>query len=156
MDCIVQGVAELDTTEWLSLRCGSVSRESACNVRDPSSIPESGNGSALQYSCLENSMDREALQATGHGIARVGNNWATKPPPPQEEIGYGPVYTADSWNDQGFWLVFFKLFSRLLFWLFCTSLEWFLYPHWYRNFHTSVLTPFWERPCFFKYPFLGA
>jgi len=102
MDCIVQGVAELDTTEWLSLYCGSVSRESACSVRDLSSIPESGNGSALQYSCLENSMDREAWQATGHGIARVGNNLATKPPPPQEETGYGPVYTADSWNDQGF------------------------------------------------------
>ena len=79
MDCIVQGVAELDTTEWLSLRCGSVSRESACNVRDPSSIPESGNGSALQYSCLENSMDREALQATVHEVARVGHDLVTKP-----------------------------------------------------------------------------
>lgn len=47
-------------------------------------------------------MDREAWQATGHGIAGVENNLATKPPPPEEEIGYGPVYTGDSWNDQGF------------------------------------------------------
>ena len=33
---------------------------SACNVGDPVLIP----GSPLQYSCLENSMDRRALQAT--------------------------------------------------------------------------------------------
>ena len=28
-----------------------------------------GNGNPLQYSCLENSMDREAWQATVHGVA---------------------------------------------------------------------------------------
>ena len=45
---------------------GSVSKKSACNAGDPSSIPESGRspgegiGNALQYSCLENSMDRGA------------------------------------------------------------------------------------------------
>ena len=41
-------------------------KESACNVGDPDSIPElerspgEGNGYPLQYSCLENSMDRGA------------------------------------------------------------------------------------------------
>ena len=40
---------------------------SACNAGDPGSIPGSGrspgegNGNPLQYSCLENSMDRGAL-----------------------------------------------------------------------------------------------
>ena len=29
-----------------------------------------GNGNALKYSCLENSMDREAWQAIVHGIAK--------------------------------------------------------------------------------------
>ena len=29
--------------------------------------PGGGNGNLLQYSCLENSMDREAWQATVHG-----------------------------------------------------------------------------------------
>ena len=29
-----------------------------------------GNGNSLQYSCLENSMDREAWQATVHGAAK--------------------------------------------------------------------------------------
>ena len=39
-------------------------KESACNVGDPGLIselrisPEEGNGNPLQYSCLENSMDR--------------------------------------------------------------------------------------------------
>ena len=41
---------------------------------------EEGNGNPLQYSCLENPMDREAWQATVHGVARVGHNLATKPP----------------------------------------------------------------------------
>ena len=41
-------------------------KESACNAGDPGSIPglgrssEEGNGNPLQYSCLENSMDRRA------------------------------------------------------------------------------------------------
>ena len=43
---------------------GSDGKESACNVGDQGSIPglerfpEEGNGYPLQYSCLENSMDR--------------------------------------------------------------------------------------------------
>ena len=55
---------------------GSDSNESACNAGDVSSIPElgrspgEGNGNALQYSYLENSMDRGAWQATVHGVAK--------------------------------------------------------------------------------------
>ena len=45
--------------------------------------PGEGNGNALQYSCLENPMDRGAWQATVHGVARVGQDLATKPPPPK-------------------------------------------------------------------------
>ena len=37
-----------------------------------------GNGKPLQYSCLENPMDRGAWQATIHGMARVGHDLATK------------------------------------------------------------------------------
>ena len=32
--------------------------------------PGEGNGNPLQYSCLENPMDREALQATVHAVAK--------------------------------------------------------------------------------------
>ena len=46
------------------------------DVRDVGLIPESGgspgggNGNPLQYSCLENSMDRGAWQPTVHGFAK--------------------------------------------------------------------------------------
>ena len=52
-------------------------KESACTTRDPGLIfgsgrsPREGNGYPLQYSCLENSFDRGAYQATIHGSQRV-------------------------------------------------------------------------------------
>ena len=51
---------------------GSDGKESACNVGDPNWIPRSGegNGNSLQYSWLENSMDRGAWWATAHGVAK--------------------------------------------------------------------------------------
>ena len=54
------------TTVLKSFPAGSDGKESACNAGDPSLIPGSGgspgegNGNWLQYSCLENSMDRQA------------------------------------------------------------------------------------------------
>ena len=42
------------------------------------SSPGEGNGNQLQYSCLENPMDRGGWQATVHGVARVGHNLVTK------------------------------------------------------------------------------
>ena len=42
-----------------------------------------GNGNPFQCdSCLANPMDRGAWQATVHGVARVGHDLVTKPPPP--------------------------------------------------------------------------
>ena len=32
--------------------------------------PEGGHGNPLQYSCLENPMDREAWEATAHRVAK--------------------------------------------------------------------------------------
>ena len=55
---------------------GSDGKESAYNAGDPGSIPGSGrspgegNGNPLQYSCLENPMDRGAWWATVHGVAK--------------------------------------------------------------------------------------
>ena len=51
-------------------------KKSACNVGDLGSIPGSGrcpgegNGYPLQYSGLENSMDRGAWRAKVHGVAK--------------------------------------------------------------------------------------
>ena len=39
--------------------------------------PGEANGNPLQYSCLENSIDRGAWWATVHGLQRVGHNWLT-------------------------------------------------------------------------------
>ena len=55
---------------------GSAGKESACNAGDPGLIPGlgrspgAGNGNPLQYSCLENPMDREARWAIVHGVAK--------------------------------------------------------------------------------------
>ena len=55
----------------------SVSKESACNVGEAGDVglipgsgrsPGGGHGNPLQYSCLENPMDRGSWQATVHGV----------------------------------------------------------------------------------------
>ena len=70
---------------------GSDSKDSACNVGDLGSIPGlrrslgGGHGSPLQYSCLENPMDRGTWQATVHEVAkrwtRLRKTDALVPPP---------------------------------------------------------------------------
>ena len=67
---------------------GSDGKESSCNVGDLGSIPGSGrsvgegNGNSLQYSCLENPMDRGAWWATVHGVAKsLNDNTFTFPLP---------------------------------------------------------------------------
>ena len=104
--CSPCGLKESDTTEvtyhmhacdilclliWQeTASVSSVSKESACNAGDPGLIPGSrrspgeGNGNPLQYSCLENPMDRQAWWATDHGVTRVRHDLVTKPPPWQE------------------------------------------------------------------------
>ena len=55
---------------------GSEVKASACNAGDLGSIsglgrsPGEGNGNPLQYSCLENPMDRGAWWAAVHGVAK--------------------------------------------------------------------------------------
>ena len=50
--------------------------------KSPISFLREENGNPLHYSCLGNSTDREAWQATVHGVTRVRQDLATKPPPP--------------------------------------------------------------------------
>ena len=65
---------QLNWTDWLSKEC-------AYNAGDTSSIPGSGrssreeNGNPLQYSCLENPMNRGACQGP-LGCRRVRHDWA--------------------------------------------------------------------------------
>ena len=59
---------------------GSVIKNPPVNAGDVGSIPGlgrssgRGNGNPLQYSCLENPMDRAVWWAIAHGAARVGHN----------------------------------------------------------------------------------
>ena len=55
---------------------GSAGKESVCNAGDLGLIPGlrrspgEGNGNPLQYSCLENPMDRGTWRATVHGVTK--------------------------------------------------------------------------------------
>ena len=89
-DCCYCSVTELSDSLWAQglqharLHCPSLSpgggsdgKESAWNVGDPVSVPGlerspgEGNGNPLQYSCLENPMDRRAWRATVLGVAKT-------------------------------------------------------------------------------------
>ena len=62
---------------------GSVVKNPPANAGDTGSIPGSerspgeGNGNPLQYSCLENTMDRGAWQATVPGVAELDTHMFT-------------------------------------------------------------------------------
>ena len=70
---VLGGVTLLDFPD------GSAGKESSCNAGDTGDVglipgwgrsSEEGNGNPLQYSCLENSMDRRAWQAIVHGVPK--------------------------------------------------------------------------------------
>ena len=70
--------------ETVGFTDSSVGKESACNTGDSSSIPWSGRspgegiGYLLQYSYLENFMDRGAWQATVHGVTKSQTRLSTQ------------------------------------------------------------------------------
>ena len=75
----------LSTTKWLFNLDPPTA--SACSTGDPGLIPGSGrcpgegNGSLLQYSWLENPMEKGAWGAIVLGVTRVGYDLVTKLPP---------------------------------------------------------------------------
>ena len=66
----------LPTPVFLGFPGGSDGEESYCNAGDLGLIhglersPGGGHGNSLQYSCLENPMDRGAGQATAHRVTK--------------------------------------------------------------------------------------
>ena len=84
---VIHGVTKSRTrlSNWTeSYPGGSDGKKSACNAGDLGLIPGSGrspgegNGNPLQYSCLENSMDRGFWQAAVQGSQRIEHKWTTK------------------------------------------------------------------------------
>ena len=83
---------------FLSCNTGdSDGKDSACNAGDPDSVP--GWEDALEKETVTHSivlawrMDRGAWQAIVRGVARVGQDLATKPPPP-------PVLLPGEWTEE--------------------------------------------------------
>ena len=75
---------KLEYSCFLCFPHSSVGKASACNAGDLGLIPglgrspREGNGNPLQYSCLENPMDRGAWRDTVHGVARIGQDLVTR------------------------------------------------------------------------------
>ena len=73
--CFLTGI--FGTSIYKVVHGGSDGKASVYNAGDLGSIPGSGRsagegtGNALQSYCLENPMDREAWQATVHGVAKT-------------------------------------------------------------------------------------
>ena len=64
---------------WLSCKESTWQcRRHTGSIPGSGNFPGEGNGSPLQYSCLENPMDRGAWPATVQGVIRVSHNLATK------------------------------------------------------------------------------
>ena len=65
-----------ETHTWQDFSGGSDGKESSCSVEDLGLIPGSGrspgerHGNPLQYSSLENPMNKGALWATVHGVTK--------------------------------------------------------------------------------------
>ena len=58
-----------------------------------------GNGNLLQYSCLENPLDRGTWQAIVHGVARVGHSWVTR----EREREISQSWFKAMWLSSGQW-----------------------------------------------------
>ena len=75
--------AGLATLRHMGSRASRMTQELACNMGDRALTPGlgrspgEGNGYPLQYSCLENSVDRGAWWATSMRLQRVRHDWAS-------------------------------------------------------------------------------
>ena len=90
---------------------GSVAKNPPANARDERDVgsipgsgrsPGKGNGSPLQYFCLENPMDNRAWQAIVHGIQRVRHDWESK----QQQNQWELVFIGKFWTTYSKWSEF--------------------------------------------------
>ena len=79
----------------------SVVKNPSANAGDASSVPGSerstggGNGNPLQYSCLENPMDRGAWWTTVHEVTRVRHDLVTEPHTCEILLGWFKLTVSD-------------------------------------------------------------
>ena len=104
------GMERIESWIWLNIRRidsfpgSSVSKESVWNAEYTGLIPVlgrssgEGNGNPLQYSCLENPMNRGSWQATVHGVTKSQtwlSNWHTQ----EIQIIWIPVHS-QTWKPE--------------------------------------------------------
>ena len=83
---------------------GSDGKEFACSARDSGSIPGlgrspgEGNGYPLQYSCLENPLDRGTWWATVQGVTESDMSERLTPPPPPPRRRQYSILLGASWR----------------------------------------------------------
>ena len=98
---------------------GSGGKETACNARDPDLIPGSGrspgegNGYLLQYSCLENSMDREAWQEW------VAKSWTRLKQLTLSLFNHSSLYFPNNSRDMHYFIRWYQKFKMLPYCYFC-------------------------------------
>ena len=75
---LIKKMHNVRAVELLGAKWGLSGKQSACNSGDTGPIPRlgrspgGGHGNPLQYSCLENPMERGAWWATVHRMAKTG------------------------------------------------------------------------------------
>ena len=74
---MVQLVKNLPAMQEITLNAGGLG-----SVPGLGRSPGGGHGNPLQYSCLENPVDRGAWRATVHGVTKNWTDLTTIPPPP--------------------------------------------------------------------------
>ena len=108
-------------SEYACIPGGSDCKESSCNAGDLGLIPglgwspTEGNCNTLQYSCLENSMDRGARWATVHGVRRIRHNRNSL------SLHFSCLYIF--WIYISYWIYNWQLFSLILSYLFAFLIE---------------------------------
>ena len=112
--------------------CGSDGKASVCSVGDPGSIPGmgrspgKGNGYPLQYSCLENFMDRGAWWPTVHGVPKSWT-WLTSCPTLHTSVIRKPEFGSKIYHliihDPWLWTRVF-LFLKESDWQFFLRIKW--------------------------------
>ena len=119
---------------------GSDGKESACNTGDTGSIPglgrspRKGNGYPLQYSCLENSVDREAWWATIYRVAKSQTQRKWLSMHTQNMLDSFWFYRKTETRTQGLdWNLLEKIQRRII-WVFNDVIDAEIVPDWYSDF----------------------
>ena len=137
---------ERNTTD-IPVPGSSDSKELACDAADPGSIPglgrssRGGNGYPLQYSCLENSMDRGAWWATVHGVCKSKESDMT-----EQLTLFHQVVRAYSWSSVHCTTQDCHYHSHFALWGFCSNLVYILKV----NFSKMMPSEMWIEEEFFS------